>query len=155
MEILIQYLQSISFVNSVAVVGLSFLFFLIFLKTFVQSGGKMGSTSLPTVPGNINSLFFGNLFLGGVWLCLSIKSLLIIMRLKSNELRFYYYDLWGFDHWCRGARATDYRKFAATEREETSQDIYKMGRDIWTNLFYQNRIFYCYCNQFSRDGERG
>ncbi|XWS24296.1 hypothetical protein CRYUN_Cryun28dG0088800 [Craigia yunnanensis] len=58
---IIQCLQSISFVNSVAVVGLSFLFFLIFLKRFVLSGRKMGSTSLPTVPEVPGLPIIGNL----------------------------------------------------------------------------------------------
>ncbi|XWS25692.1 hypothetical protein CRYUN_Cryun27aG0089300 [Craigia yunnanensis] len=50
-----------SFVNSVAVVGLSFFFFLIFLKRFVLSGRKMGSTSLPTIPEVPGLTILGNL----------------------------------------------------------------------------------------------
>ena len=75
MALIIQYLQTMSFVNSVAVVGLSFLFFLIFLQRFVLSGRKMGSTSLPTVPGTytLSFLFFLLIFFSlGFLLCAQI-----------------------------------------------------------------------------------
>ncbi|XP_021284240.1 ent-kaurene oxidase, chloroplastic-like [Herrania umbratica] len=58
---IIQYIQTMSFVNTVAVVGLSFLFFLVSLKRFVLSSRKMGSTSLPSVPDVPGLPIVGNL----------------------------------------------------------------------------------------------
>lgn len=62
------------------------------------------------------------------------------------------------DEWvdmCSGSWAAIDREFAATEREEALQDFYKVGRDDWPNLFYQNWCFHVGRSQFHRCRQRG
>lgn len=48
-----------------------------------------------------------------------------------------------------------HREFAATEGEETTQDVLKVGWGLWANLFHKDRCFYCDCSQFNWSCEGG